>query len=719
MADIFISYARADRDKIEKLAAALEGEGYTVWWDRHIESGAEFSADIERELEAAKAVIVCWSQEGAKSLWVKDEATIAHRAGKLKTISLDGTEPPIGYMQFHSHGMSSWKGGRNEPQFVELKNSLLAHFEKIGATKGSDAVDIPPPVKASWTKRLLKPVPLAAMGVAFVAGVLLWHANREQSSFEARSSSLAPQDEGNAGGESATVTTNTNPHPEVRAERTSKDGDRALPPEKSIAVLPFADMSAAGDQEYFADGISEEILNVLVRLPGLKVAGRTSSFSYKGRNEDLREIGSALGVNHILEGSIRRSGERLRITAQLIRSVDGFHLWSETYDRELTDIFSIQDDIAKSVADELAISLGLKTIETKTNERTDDTVAYENYLRAKQLIRARGFENLQSALVLLQEATSRDQSFAPAWVGVAMVYSLYESYAPEGQAEREHQKWRAIGRAAAERALSLDSENAEAFIMIAQYDYYDREFVTAIENLEKALALAPDNADVHDTAAQTVYYLGYFRESLDLATRAVALDPLAAIYWNSVGHAYYAIGDVTAEQNYFREAINQYLKAKELNPELIYPYISLAWVYYEQNRLDELEEIVQSAVDAEVLPPDALLSTQNLIAKTRQGDDALRSALNEELPYYRKLQIADRLNDTELAIEIHERNWNLSYQHEVTVLFDSTPDLRKDPRWKAQVRKSGLLDLWRTRGFPSWCRPAITEDGGDNDFECD
>ena len=684
MADIFISYARADRDKIVELAAALEGEGYSVWWDRHIESGAEFSADIERELDAARAVIVCWSDDGAKSRWVKDEATLALRAGKLKTISLDGTEPPIGYMQFHSHGMSSWKGGRDEAQFIELRDSIAAHLQKADGVTPAAATDaLPktaPHAEASLADKILKPIPLAAIAALTAVALALFISTR-------------------------------NPAPPDGAVSSR---DAIAEAAASIAVLPFIDLSPAGDQEYFADGISEEILNVLVRLPDLKVAGRTSSFSYKGKNEDLREIGSALGVNHILEGSVRRSKDKLRITAQLIRSNDGFHLWSETYDRELTDIFDIQDDIAKSVADALAISLGLKPVETKSNKRTDDALAYENYLKAKQLTRARGFENLQSALLLLQEATSRDPNFAPAWVGVATVYGLYEAYAPDEQAEREHKQWRAIGRAAAERALSLDSENAEAVIMVAQYDYYDRAFVAAIENLEKAIELAPDNADVHDTAAQTVYYLGYFKESLAFAERAVALDPLAAIYWNTVGHAYSAIGYATGDQNDYREAINQYLKAKELNPELIYPYTSLAWIYYEQNRLDELEDIVQSAVDEGVLPPDELPITQNLIAKTRQGDDALRSALKEELPFYTKLQIANRLNDTEAAIKLHEKEWNLSYQHEVTVLFDTSPTLRKDLRWKAQVEKSGLVDLWRARGFPDWCRPL-----GDDDFECD
>ena len=188
----------------------------------------------------------------------------------------------------------------------------------------------------------------------------------------------------------------------------------------SIAVLPFADLSEMGDQEFFADGISEEILNVLVRIPGLKVAGRTSSFSFKGRNEDLREIGAALGVNHVLEGSVRRSGTRLRITAQLIRGEDGFHLWSETYDREISDIFEIQDEIARSVADQLVVSLGLSS-ETLVKDRTEDLVAYENYLRAKQLFLDRGKDNLDMALLLLSEATARDPDFALAWGGIASV----------------------------------------------------------------------------------------------------------------------------------------------------------------------------------------------------------------------------------------------------------------------------------------------------------
>jgi len=260
----------------------------------------------------------------------------------------------------------------------------------------------------------------------------------------------------------------------------------------SIAVLPFVDLSPNGDQEYFADGISEEILNVLVPIEGLKVAGRTSSFSFKGRNQDLREIGAALNVSHVLEGSVRRSGTKLRITAQLIRSEDGFHLWSETYDRELTDIFEIQDEIARAVAEQLAASLGLSfdlSSETLVKERTEDIVAYELYLKARQLYEKRGNDNLDTALLLLSEAIARDPDFAPAWSQLSRVYSVYQSYQIDTPTKDTVQSWRAIGKAAARRAIQLSPDSGEAYSSLGMMYTYDFNWIKAFENFDKALAL--------------------------------------------------------------------------------------------------------------------------------------------------------------------------------------------------------------------------------------
>ena len=185
--------------------------------------------------------------------------------------------------------------------------------------------------------------------------------------------------------------------------------------ESSIAVLPFVDMSASSDQEYFADGIAEEILNALVMLEGIKVAGRTSSFSFKERNEDLREIGETLGVAHVLEGSVRKQGDRVRVTAQLVNVDDGFHLWSETFDREMIDIFAIQDEIARSVAEALALQLNLEQGGSLIEAQTDNIGAYERYLEARALIARRGTDNLARAIELLEEVTRLEPNYAEAW----------------------------------------------------------------------------------------------------------------------------------------------------------------------------------------------------------------------------------------------------------------------------------------------------------------
>ena len=195
----------------------------------------------------------------------------------------------------------------------------------------------------------------------------------------------------------------------------------AAPNEKSIAVLPFADMSAGKDQEYFADGLSEELLNLLAKLPELRVIGRTSSFQFKGRNEDLRAIGEKLNVAHILEGSVRKSGEKLRITAQLIRAADGSHLWSESYDRTLDDIFAVQDDIAGEVVKALKLTLLGPT--SVTRSRPVDPEAYNLALQGRFFLDRRGQKDLERAVEYFQRSRERDPEYAPAWAGLSQAYA--------------------------------------------------------------------------------------------------------------------------------------------------------------------------------------------------------------------------------------------------------------------------------------------------------
>lgn len=483
--------------------------------------------------------------------------------------------------------------------------------------------------------------------------------------------------------------------------RVADSGD-----DKSIAVLPFVDLSEAGDQEFFADGIAEEILNVLVRIPDLQVAGRTSSFSFKGRNEDLRGIGAALGVDHVLEGSVRRAGSRLRITAQLIRSEDGFHVWSETFDRQATDIFDIQDEIAGAVAVALAASLNL-TYTTPTQQRTDDFAVYEDYLKAKQLFLKRGKENLDEALVYLNQATTRDPNFAPAWSLIAAVYAVYDAYVDRDVAIDNYQEWRARGKAAAQRALSLQADSAFAHSVLGIFYGYDKDHIRALQELDRSVELAPDNSDVLDTAAQGLLDVGYFREANTLASRAVEIDPLAAIYRNTLGRSFVGLNkpDLALEQ--FDEAI-------ALDPSLPFPYNNKGNVIAAAGDVDAFREYGAQRVArglAEQKDVDAIVEVLRIRDDQAALNELARTAENAFLIFTALSFITD---PEPFVQQISERVWQQEYRREPGLFLTAArPGFYSSPIWKKQIRKDGLLDLWRSRGFPAQCRPL---DG--DDFKC-
>ena len=480
---------------------------------------------------------------------------------------------------------------------------------------------------------------------------------------------------------------------------------------KSIAVQPFVNMSSDEEQEYFADGISEEILNMLVRIPDLKVAGRTSSFSFKGKNEDLRIIGEALNVNHILEGSVRRSGTRLRITAQLIRSEDGFHLWSDTYDREIADIFDIQDEIAKEVADQLAISLGLDS-KHKIHERTTDLIAYENYLKANQLFLQRGRGNLDEALALLNDVTTRDPEFAPAQSLVASIYTIYQSFASDDEYRANREKWFDIGKNAAVRALELDPDSAEALGALGFYAYYNFDFIKAYEHFDQALELEPNNPIVLDILAQAGLDVGYLDEARQHITKAIALDPLVAVYQNIQGWSYGAIGD---REN----ALASLEKAMELDPTLPYPYRITIVLYANPTDIDKFPFVMKRAVDAGAFSaetPDWYEPVLNFIKdrSTMSEEDAMQRFREHPGPKRRTFP-ARYLGDVDEWITIREKfDWNSDYRGNPELFRRIVPGIYAHKRLKQQVRKDGVLALWQSRGFPAHCKPV----GGD-DFKCE
>ena len=292
---------------------------------------------------------------------------------------------------------------------------------------------------------------------------------------------------------------------------------------QSIAVLPFVNISSDKEQEYFSDGITEEILNSLASVKELKVAGRTSSFAFKGQNQDLRKIGDLLGVDHILEGSVRKSGTTVRITAQLVQVEDGFHLWSDTYDRELTDVFAIQDEIATEILNQLKAQLLDEEIQLVEAQRTDPEV-YDLYLLAKQLLYQRSRQSIESAAELLDQAIAKDPDYAPPYAqrGIATLLLSENSYGTIPDAEAGVQAKRFI-----DSALETDPQLAEAWAGLGLY-HKDRpaEHEQAIEALTKALSINPNLIDASHWLQITLTESGDPRSGLQILEHMTQRDPL-------------------------------------------------------------------------------------------------------------------------------------------------------------------------------------------------
>ncbi len=311
------------------------------------------------------------------------------------------------------------------------------------------------------------------------------------------------------------------------------------PPEQtSIAVLPFVNMSADADNEFFSDGIAEEILNVLASIPDLKVAARTSAFTYKGTNTNISRIAEELGVNHILEGSVRKSGNQVRVTAQLIKAADGFHLWSDNYDRELTNIFAIQDEIAGSIAAALKVSLKLASSAAGNLTGTNSIEAYEHYLKGMSLWHERTISSLQGAIQAFETAARLDPKFAKAWAGQALAWGVISGYADLSIKETAPKTV-----AAANRALSLDPGNVEAIAALGTNAKNELRYADSVAYFKKAMKLNPSFASAVQWYGGALGDMGDPQAALKMYRKAWSLDPRSRIIglnlaWQLSGQGY-------------------------------------------------------------------------------------------------------------------------------------------------------------------------------------
>lgn len=377
--------------------------------------------------------------------------------------------------------------------------------------------------------------------------------------------------------------------PAQAPEAPAVAGPRAL----SIAVLPFVNMSADADNEYFSDGLSEEVLNVLARMQDFRVAGRTSSFAFKGQQQDLRAIGERLGVANILEGSVRKQGDKVRVTAQLIDASSGYHLWSDTYDRRLDDVFAIQDDIATEVVKALRQTLLAADEVIISQTAKGDVEAYNHYLRGQFHVRLRTRSGLERALEEFQQAILVDPDYAPPHAGIAMVYALLDNYSYRSLGETGE-----LAHAALERALALDPQSDEAWavrgLLLGQGPGALQRVAEARAALERAVEINPNNAFAHLWLSSTLF--PDFEAARATLRRAYDLDPLSPviIYRRAMDAAtwqddaaferfhselrevapdwfitWQALGTAAQQSGRIAEAALAFERALELNPEYV------------------------------------------------------------------------------------------------------------------------------------------------------
>jgi TolB-like protein len=463
----------------------------------------------------------------------------------------------------------------------------------------------------------------------------------------------------------------------------------------SIAVLPFVNRSRDEDDEYFSDGLADELLNVLAKIRGLRVAARTSSFQFKGKSEDLTVIGEKLHVATLLEGSVRKSGNRVRIAVQLVKVSDGYQLWSETYDRTLEDIFAVQDDIAQSVVKELRATLLGEEPDSKASGevkaevaaaakgRGTDAEAHRLFLQGRYLVNRLARQDVATGIDHLRRAVEVDSGHALAWACLSWAHALESN---TGMAAVEEGMARA--RETARRALALEPDLAEGHLALGTVQlWYDWDWKSAEASYRRALQLAPGNAEVLRAAGILNYDLGRLDEALALCRRAIEQDPLSVSSYNYFGR-------VCRGKGLWPEAETAFRKALEISPESVSTHFLLSMVLDAQGRGEEALAVAMNEA-AEWARLCALAVLHHTGGRPAEADEALRG-LNERHAGHAAYQIALAhavRGETDAAFEWLER----AYAQRDSGLAIMKPEplyrtLHADPRWAAFLAKMGLAD---------------------------
>lgn len=669
MSDVFISYARTGAPQAQAIRAALQGLGYSVWLDDELPVHKAYSDVIEAHLRAAKAVIVVWSNESIKSQWVRAEAEVARSSGTLVQLTIDGAMPPLPFNQIQCADMNGWSGEIDAQGFRKVVAS-------VEALTGVSQVPTLPARRRSKNVALLY-CGAAAIVAALVAGTWL----------------------------------HFRPSPDAAAKRES-------PIEKAIAVLPFVNIGADPQNEYFADGIAEEILNLLSDVNGLRVTSRTSSFSFKDKKVDLPTLANQLGVSYVVEGSVRKDGDRVRVTAQLVDVAGDRTLWSDVYERKLDDVFAIQADVSGHIAKVLKIAMGAEEVHSIGTAPTADIEAWQEFLQARLLFRNRTKpSDLDDALQRVDAAISRDPQFARAYALRAILLRTQASYAPP---DRFDGYWH-DALIAAERASMLDPTLGEPYLVRASYAQSSNNWREADQSFRDATTRAPGNPDGRSSYGQFLISIGDLDRGWAELERAGELDPLSPIISWQVAFAALITNRM--------DAVHEYVQRSQKN----------GWPGFQTDAL--LGGAAMSSGDLDLaqaqfikaMPPRRAQIEQSIAAMRAKHIDAQARAMLDQLapfgpPGFARWPVETFVGDVDAALT----TLSSTVDSDSLLKSDGTggparppdgkkpfasiavPDIwmpaaaivRRDPRFAEFVRAIGLVDYWHEHGWPNLCHPA-------------
>jgi TolB-like protein/cytochrome c-type biogenesis protein CcmH/NrfG len=533
---IFLSYASEDAQAAQRICAALRAAGIEVWFDRsELRGGDAWDVAIRKQIKSCALFMPIISAhtrarvEGYFRLeWklaVDRSHLIAAERAFLLPIVIDATLESDALVpdRFRELQWTRLTAGETTPEFVARVARLLKQDEPRTAAAERTAIaaqevpDQPPAGSGSsvaaasqWTKPVLL---LAAAALLIAAGIF---------ALDKFTASRRSADAGN--------------------------GAPAVQADKSIAVLPFVDMSEKHDQEYFSDGLAEELLDLLAKVPGLTVIARTSSFSFKGKSEDVPTIAKKLNVANVLEGSVRKSGRRLRITTQLIRADTGVHIWSETYDRDQEDVFKVQEDIARAVVEKLKLAL-LGNVPVSA-ARTSNPEAYNLFLQGRYSVAFDTPEEITKSIDCYRRAIALDAAYAPAWA--ALSYAIFRQVA-NGYIPVQTGQEQAL--AAARKAAELDPALPDAFNMIGSIRMMDFDWSGARQALDHALQLDPNNTHSLFSSAHLTMTVGSSDDALAQFRDVLERDPLNLLYRRYVARVLYYAGRLTEAEAMIRQVL--------------------------------------------------------------------------------------------------------------------------------------------------------------------